>query len=118
MHRLTGFLLTCNCFLTQRRFVLYYMKVFCDFLCLLIKAVKLVEASYSTSVLLGRVTRLRSFIRPAMFDLELERRWRWRGRGEGAGPSPPFSYLLTVAHPLSTHFFLSPAFRCRKNLKW
>lgn len=116
MHRLTGFLLTSNCFLTQRRFVLYYMKVFCDFLCLLIKAVKLVEASYSTSVLLGRVTRLRSFIRPAMFDLELER--RWRGRGEGAGPSPPFSYLLTVAHPLSTHFFLSPAFRCRKNLKW
>ena len=79
------------------------------------------EASYSTSVLLGRVTRLRSFIRPAMFDLELERRWRGRGeggRGEGAGPSPPFSYLLTVAHPLSTHFFLSPAFRCRKNLKW
>lgn len=60
------------------------------------KAVKLVEASYSTSVLLGRVTRLRSFIRPAMFDLELER--RWRGREEGGGgreqaprlPSPTF----------------------------
>ena len=60
------------------------------------KAVKLVEASYSTSVLLGRVTRLRSSIRPAMFDLELER--RWRGRGEGGGgreqaprlPSPTF----------------------------
>lgn len=92
MHRLTGFLLTCNCFLTQRRFVLYYMKVFCDFLCLLIKAVKLVEASYSTSDLLGRVTRLRSFIRPAMFDLELER--RWRGRGEGGGSRPLASLLL------------------------
>lgn len=51
------------------------------------KAVKLVEASYSTSVLLGRVTRLRSFIRPAMFDLELER----RGREQAPRlPSPTF----------------------------
>ena len=54
------------------------------------KAVKLVEASYSASVLLGRVTRLRSFIRPAMFDLELER----RGRGEGGGSRPLASLLL------------------------
>ena len=56
------------------------------------KAVKLVEASYSTSVLLGRVTRLRSSIRPAMFDLELER--RGRGRGEGGGSRPLASLLL------------------------
>ena len=55
------------------------------------KAVKLVEASYSTSVLLGRVTRLRSFIRPAMFDLELERRGRGRGREQAPRlPSPTF----------------------------
>ena len=40
--------------------------------------------------------------------------------GEGVGisenivtpPTPSLSLLLTVAYPLGTNFFLSPAFRC------
>lgn len=30
-------------------------------------------------------------------------------------PTPPYSFLLTVAHPLDTNFFLSPAFHYFKN---
>ena len=72
----------------------------------------------SAGVSLGRAntTSSRSFIRPAMFDLELE--WTVGAGGGGRAtrlgnlhsstPTP----LLTLDRSLSTNFFLSPAFRC------
>lgn len=59
----------------------------------------------------------------AMFNLEL----KWavgEGGGERGGdqfllPYPPLpSSFFTVAHPLGTNLFLSPAFRSCKNQRW
>ena len=72
----------------------------------------------SAGVLLVRanVISSRSFIQPAMFDLQS----KWTV-GEGGGgrekliftsPPSPLSLLLTFERPLGTNLFLSPAFRC------
>ena len=72
----------------------------------------------SPGVLLVRanVISSRSFIQPAMFDLQS----KWTV-GEGGGgrekliftsPPSPLSLLLTFERPLGTNLFLSPAFRC------
>ena len=79
-----------------------------------------IKLACSAGVLLVRanVKSSQSFIRPAMFDLELEWTVGVGGRGRvRAGvifnpPSPPLSFFLTVDHPLGTDFFPSPAFRC------
>ena len=71
----------------------------------------------SVGVLLmqANVINSQSFIRPAMFDLQLS---GGRGRGEGGkkgnlrSPTPTPLLILTVDRPLGTNFFLSPAFRC------
>ena len=72
----------------------------------------------SAGVLLMQANAInsQSFIRPAMFDLQLSGRWG-RGRGKEknviCAPLPlPLSLFLTVDRPLGTNFFLSPAFRC------
>ena len=72
----------------------------------------------SAGVLLVRanVISSRSFIQPAMFDLQS----KWTV-GEGGGgrekliftsPPSPLSLLLTFEPSLGTNLFLSPAFRC------
>ena len=75
----------------------------------------------SAGVLLMQANAInsQSFIRPAMFDLQLSGRW---GGGERknviCAPLPlPLSLFLTVDRPLGTNFFLSPAFRCHSKSK-
>ena len=74
--------------------------------------------SARAGVLLVRanVISSRSFIQPAMFDLQS----KWTV-GEGGGgrekliftsPPSPLSLFLTFERPLGTNLFLSPAFRC------
>ena len=53
--------------------------------------------------------KLRLFIRPAMFDLELDFTVEGGG-GDDKKTQPLLSFLFIVAHPLSTNFYPSQAF--------
>ena len=76
----------------------------------------------SAGVLLMQANAInsQSFIRPAMFDLQLSGRWGGERKNVICAPLPlPLSLFLTVDRPLGTNFFFSPQpFAAIQNQRW
>lgn len=51
----------------------------------------------------------------SLFDLG---RWYGKTTRNFYCPTPPLSFLLIIAHPLSKYFLLSRAFHCWKSQRW